>query len=142
MSGNAGTDKAALGGPTLTIGGAVVGGQVVSRVPAFTKLVAWGAEDNFAWLNDIPAQSIYGVLTRFLDVEEIADQASLATAMTSALNDEKTNREAISAKLNSAGSIIPFVDFDLGDNLIWQVPPAKGKHERRVQTISWRTTKN
>src|SRR5690606_26630703 len=121
----------------LTSGGSVVGGEIVKRIPAFTAGVVWGADDLFAERTDTDLASTFGRLERFFDAEQHHDTGSLEDMLETMFSDEETNRQAGNVELSGSGSVVPFVHFDVGDTLVWQVPPAMEKNERRVQTISW-----
>src|SRR5690554_1071154 len=139
VEGGAGDDKTGTG-PALVTGGPVVGGEIVKRVPAFTAAVAWGAEDRFVEDEENTSVATYGRLERFIDAEQYHDPDSLQELIDAAFADEASNRVAALVKLDGSGSVVPFVDFDVGDILVWQTPPAMAKNNRRVQVISWRTT--
>lgn len=132
----AGTDRTETG-PTLMTGAAVVDGQVVQRVPDFTRAVGWGAADRYVTGQNESTKAAFGQLTKFVDVEELADDDSVQAAVDAAFADEESNRPAGVAVLSGNGSVVPFVDFELGDTLVWQAPPALEKQERRVHTIVW-----
>src|SRR5690606_29104253 len=136
VSGGAGEDRTTTG-PTLTSGGSVVGGEIVDRIPAFTAGVGWGADDLFAERIDTDLASTFGRLERFFDAEQHHDADSLEDMLETMFSDEETNRKAGNVELSGSGSVVPFVHFDVGDTLVWQVPPAMERNERRVQTISW-----
>src|SRR5690606_30330154 len=117
----AGTDRTTTG-PTLLAGGASIDGENVQRVPDYTRVVGWGADDLHV-AKDSTAKSSFGQLTKFVDAEELVDEDSVGKAVDAAIADEAANRPAGKVVLSGSGSVIPFRDFTVGDKLIWQAPP-------------------
>lgn len=135
VSGGAGTDKSATG-PTLWVSGSIVDGEIVERIPAFTRLVGWGRDDLFVADTNTSTSAVYGTITKILDVEELGDEDSIQEAIDTAFADEEDNRKTGKVTLKG-GSVVPFVHFGLGDLLVCQAQPALEKTTRRIVAVSW-----
>lgn len=116
----------------------VTGGEVVNRVPDYTRVLLEGSGEAWSTGTDATSDANFGPLEDFVANRQLSDEGTRLLAIDQHLAYEAANRNAVQVEIfNSPNHPTPLVDYRPGDSLPMQVPPGLPKETRRIQRIDY-----
>lgn len=128
---------AAPGGPSVLVGGMTPAAEMVTRIPAFTTLLAHGAGALLLEETNATTEAAMGRIERVMDAEAIASLATLQELADAQFDFEEVNRNALSAVVLGTDQTVPLVDYTEGNIIWWQFPGTQTKIAKQVQRVGW-----
>lgn len=139
IAGNLGTDHTTADSPAINFGQATLGGPVVQRIPTYTRVLAIGADGAFTESTDSTALTNFGPFESSRQDPAWNSSTTLTAAATEMLDAESRNRVAVQVSVFASDDHArPLVNYNVGDTMYFQIPPALPKTARRIRSIAWR----
>lgn len=125
----------------ITIGQGVKSGDVVKRIPAYTRALVQGAGGIYVEEEDATADTNFGPIEKFFRATWITDTVTLTQYAESLLAAEAANRKAVRFELFATDvHPHPIVSYRPGDSVPMQNPPSLPKETRRVHRVDYVNT--
>lgn len=119
----------------------ISGGDTLTRVPAFTKVIIEGSDGLYVEVEDATAVANFGPIEKHVRDVSLHSVETLTARANAFLSFEAANRNA--ARFEIVEHLVlprPGVHFKPGDTIPMQLPPGLTRTEKRVQSFSYTNT--
>ncbi len=122
----------------VNIGQATDGGEVVQRIPDYTRVIVADSEGNYIEDEDATAVADFGASERYERFSGEANATALVARGDEMLAAEASNRTAAKVTMTPIGTDFrPLVDYEPGDTVPFQLPPTLPKTDKRIVRIDY-----